>query len=240
MIKNFRLFIFCLYLLSILILVSIVTVSFIYDIPISKFTRDQAVVLHGTPFHGILSNIGVLFWSWTAAISLFCYVLLRKSGDKSELTKFVLTGGLLTSMLLLDDFFMFHDWIFPRFGVNEKIVFLFYAVFILVYLIKFKQFILTRDYSLLLTAIFFFALSIIVDTFPYSLLGMWHHLFEDSTKFLGIVSWFGYHVSLYYQEISSIISKKDINQMALKAFQKPLTPSSRKRKAEFNPLIQHT
>ena len=208
--KVLRSFKFFVLFLSILGLVSIVIVSYIYDVPISKFTRDPSVLLNGTPLHGFLSNIGVLFWSWTAAISLFCYALLRKIGDKSEFAKFVLTGGLLTFMLLLDDFFMFHDWIFPKLGLKEKIVFLFYAAFVLFYLVKFKQFILTRDYTLLLTAFFFFACSIIVDTFPYSMLGMWHHLFEDGTKFLGIVSWFAYHVSLYYQEISSIISKKEM------------------------------
>jgi hypothetical protein len=188
-----------------------VTVSIIYEIPISKFTRDQAIVLNGTPFHGFLSNIGVLFWSWTSAIALFCYVLLKKNGDKSALAQFVLTGGILSSILLLDDFFMLHDWIFPKFfGANEKIIFLFYAVYLLRYLVKFKQVILAREYSLLLAAVFFFAFSLIVDTLPYSVLGIWHHLFEDGTKFLGIVSWFGYHVSLYYQEISSITTKKEI------------------------------
>lgn len=205
-----KLFRFWLYFLAVLGLVIIVTISYIYDVPISIFTRDQSVVLKGTPFHGFLSNIGILFWSWTAAISLFYYVLLRKSGDQSELTKFVLMGGLLTFLLLLDDFFMFHDWIFPRLGVNEKIVLLFYAVFALVYLVKFKQFILRRDYSLLLAALFFFTLSIIEDTLRF-LPDMWHYLFEDGTKFLGIVSWFGYYVSLYYQEISSVICQRDIN-----------------------------
>ena len=111
--KNLRLYKFWLYFLAALGLVLIVTVSYIYNTPISTLTRDPSVILKGTPFHGFLSSIGVLLWSWTAAISLFCYVLLRKSGDRNELTKFVLMGGLLTSMLLLDDFFMFHDWIFP-------------------------------------------------------------------------------------------------------------------------------
>ena len=209
--KILRLYKFWLYFFAVLILVVMVIVSYIYDIPIFKFTRDQSLVLNGTPLDGLLSNIGVVFWSWTAAITLFSYALLRKIDDKSELAKFTLMGGLLTSMLLLDDFFMFHDWIFRLLGIKETIVYLFYAVFILVYLIKFKQFILTRDYSLLLTALFFFAFSIIVDRFPYSLLGMWHHLFEDGTKFLGIISWFGYHVSLYYQEISSIVVSKNID-----------------------------
>ena len=207
--KILRSYKFQLYIFAIFILVSIVTVSYIYNTPISRFTRDPSSVMKGSQFDGFLSSIGVLFWSWTAAISFFCYALLRKSVDSSELAKFALTGGIFTSILLLDDMFMFHDDIFLRIGVNEKIVFLFYAVFLLVYLVKFRQFILTRDYTLLLAAIFFFTFSIIVDTFPYSLLGKWHHLFEDGTKFLGIVSWFGYYSSLYYQEISLIIGKKE-------------------------------
>ncbi len=205
--RDIRLFIFWLYLLAALGLILIVIVCNVYDIPIVKFTRDQASVLDGSPFHGLLSSIGVLLWSWTAAIALFCYALLRKSGDKSGFAGFLLTGGLLTFILLIDDFFMLHDWILPRMlGISEHVVFLFYAVFILFYLVKFKQFIFERDYSLLLAAILFFALSLIVDSFPYSLIGKWHHLFEDGTKFFGIVSWFAYHVSLYYQEM--IVHKK--------------------------------
>ena len=206
--KILRSYKFQVYILAIFILASIVTVSYIYNTPISRFTRDPSSVMKGSQFDGFLSSIGVLFWSGTAVISIFCYALFRRNVDSSEITKFALAGGLFTSILLLDDLFMFHDGIFPRFGLNEKILFLFYAVFILLYLVKFRQFILTRDYTLLLAAIFFFAFSIIVDTFPYSLLGKWHHLFEDGTKFLGIVSWFGYYTSLYYKEISLIIDKK--------------------------------
>lgn len=208
--KILKLYVFWLYFLAVFGLVAVVTVSYIYDTPISRFTRDPAVVMKGSQFDGFLSNVGVLVWCGTATISFFCYALFRKSGDKSEPAKFALTGGFLTSLLLLDDLFMFHDDIFLKIGVNEKIVFVFYAVFLLVYLVKFKQFILTRDYSLLFTAIFFFTFSIIVDAFPKSILGMWNHpLIEDSTKFLGIVSWFGYYSSLYYHEIRSIMSKKE-------------------------------
>lgn len=205
-----RSYTFLLYLLAVFILISIVIVSYIYDTPISRFTRDPSSVMKGSQFDGFLSSIGILFWSSTVAILFFCYALFRKSDEKREFANFALAGGVLTSLLLLDDLFMFHDDIFLRFAVNEKIIFLFYAIYFLVYLLKFRQFILTRDYSLLLIAIFFFSFSIIVDRFPYSLLGKWHHLFEDGTKFLGIMSWFGYYISLYYQEISSIISKKEM------------------------------
>ena len=196
-----------LYILAILGLAVMVIVSYIFNIPLSSFTRDQSVVLNGKPYHGLLSSIGILFWSWTAASSFFYYALLRKGGDESEFSKFVLIGGVLTLLLLLDDFFMFHEWMLPGFGINEKIVLLSYVVFALVYLVKFKQIILQRDYSLLLIALSFFIFSMIEDILKFSP-HAWHYLFEDGTKFLGIISWFCYHVSLYYKESSFTIHEK--------------------------------
>lgn len=184
-----------------------VIVSDMFEIPLSSFTRDQSVVLDGKPFHGFLSSVGVLFWSWTAASALFYYALLKKSGDKSEFPKFVLMGGSLTLLLLLDDFFMFHEWLLPGLGINEKIVILSYVLFTIVYLVKFRQIILQRDYSLLLMAIFFFILSVLEDMLRLAP-GMWHDLLEDGTKFLGIISWFCYHISLYYRESNFIEHKK--------------------------------
>ncbi len=130
--KKSTIFVFWLYLLSVLGLTLTVIVCSIYDAPIVKFTRDPASIAEISPFHGLLSSIGVLLWCSTAVAALFSYFLLRKSGDKSEFKGFLLTGGLLTSMLLVDDYFMFHDWILPKLGIGEHAVFLFFALSIVI------------------------------------------------------------------------------------------------------------
>ncbi len=193
-----------LYLPAIFLILIVAIASYYLNIPISRFTRDPLAITFGDPFLGIISNIGVILWSFTVAICFFSYVLLKTSKKSHDVLRFIMFGGCISLLLLLDDLFMFHERIYPEyFGISQKIVFLFYGVLLLFYLIKFRTIVIETDYVFLLLSTLFFALSILMDFLQSKFLLPWHHLFEDGPKFFGIVSWFGYHFSVCFKVLNN-------------------------------------
>jgi len=176
------------YIVLIGLLFSITMISGYYDIPIASFTRDPTVVLGGPSYVGFISNIGMLFWAFAAAICLFSSVI-HKQGNTQTTSQFLLYSGLLTLWLLLDDMFMLHDSFLPNhLMIPEKLVYLGYVIIVAAYLVKFRTVILNHEYVILLFAFCFFALSVLADL----LLAQQGivFLFEDGFKLFGIVTWF--------------------------------------------------
>jgi hypothetical protein len=179
-------------------------VSAYFNIPISEFTRDPLAITGGHPFLGVISNVGILLWSFSATVCFYSYALLKKNKNKLDVLRFILFGGIISTVMLLDDLFMLHEYIYPKhLGVSQKIIFLSYGILVLYYLSKFRKIIKETSYVFILLALFLFALSVLVDILPKSLLP-WHHLFEDGSKFLGIVSWFSYQLTVCFQEVQSV------------------------------------
>jgi hypothetical protein len=105
---------------------------------------------------------------------------------------FLFWSGLITSVLLLDDFFLLHDALIPRYlGLSEKVIFLGYGMVTASYLLRFRRIVLHSDYAVVV-ALAAFAFSIFIDAFQSSWPSPWRILFEDGIKLLGIVSWSTY------------------------------------------------
>lgn len=191
-------FLFLLYFLPLLLLCGVILASLQLSIPLGMFTRDPAYIGDFSPLIGVVSNIGVLLWSASATICLFSWTMLRHRLNKKRFAIFLLSSGLITTLLLLDDFFMLHEYIFPHYlGINEKITLVSYAGIIFFWMIAFKKCILKTKYFILAIALGFFGLSLFIDIFqPYiqMVLGSWRILFEDGFKLLGIVGWLGYFI----------------------------------------------
>lgn len=187
-IKNNVQILVTIYILLFGLLVTIAVVAEHYKIPIGWFTRDPTVILKGPPYVGFISNIGMLVWSFTAAICVFSAITSHKN-NQLEVAKYLLCSGLLTLLLLIDDMFMLHDSFFPNFlKIPEKLVYLTYAILVLGYLIRFRKEIIKNEYVILFIAFFFFGFSVLSDMFlPQQ--GM-EFLFEDGLKIFGIVTWF--------------------------------------------------
>ena len=184
------------YLIIFGILFSIALIGEYFQIPVSKFTRDPIHVLNGHPFTGILSNIGILFWCSTAAICFFSSAILwmNKSTNNS---KFLLFSGLITLLLLLDDLFMLHEIMIPKYlHIPEAAVYAGYLTMVLIYLFKFREEILKAEYTLLNFALGFFALSLVTDFFSDD--KELKYLIEDGFKLLGIVTWFLFFIRTCY------------------------------------------
>lgn len=234
--KNGRLFSLAikLYVPVIILLLLVLLVNYKTEIPIATFTKDSAVIagknglsslvnVTTNPFVGVVSNIGILFWCICASICFFGYIILRTNQD-IELSQFRGVGtffrcfGIITSILLLDDLFLFHETIAPKlFNISQKAVYFCYAFVVVWAIIKHRKTIVKTEWNLLFLAFIFFACSVIMDEFiewfyPVKLSedGL-PALIEDGFKLLGIVSWCAYFTRVCFQTIDNFI-KANINR----------------------------
>ncbi len=209
-----------LYTPIVILVLLVVFLSLKTGIPISKFTADPAAIAGINPFIGVVSNIGILFWCASASICFFSFALLQKTRIRGNFPAFFLFSGFITSILLLDDLFLFHERnlnsreiIFPNSPfISQEVVYLSYIMLILFYLIRFRKIIIETDIVLLFLAFLFFGVSIIIDLFPIPVFD--NYLFEDGFKLFGIVSWFGYFVRVCFQVVKQGILQQTENNEA--------------------------
>lgn len=199
--KTIVIFLLVMLLPMIALLGVLVVVSIQFGIPISVFTRDPAAVAHVPLYSGFVSNLGVLFWCATVAISFFTVITLVNTDHDGKPLLFLLAMSVQTGLLMLDDLFLFHEKIYPKvFHLPEKGAFVMYGIYLLACLVYFRAVVLKSNYFVLLLSFALLGLSIIVDTFPEGW-SEFHHLFEDGFKLLGIVTWFAYFSSLSAKQI---------------------------------------
>ncbi len=209
-----------LYTPIVILVLLVVFLSFKTGIPIDKFTGDPAAIAGINPFIGVVSNIGILFWCASASICFFSFALPQKTRNRGNFSAFFLFSGFITSILLLDDLFLFHERhlnsreiIFPNSTfISQEVIYLSYAMIILFYFIKFRKIIVKTDFIILLLALSFFGASIIIDSFSLSI--PMKSLFEDGFKLFGIVSWFGYFVRVCFQVVKYAILQPTENNEA--------------------------
>ena len=129
------------------------------EIDLAVFLRDPAALAKTHPLTGLVSNLGALVWAATASLCFFSVALARARGDSKE-ARFFLAAGALTTVLLLDDMFMAHEDLLPRYlGLDQRITFGVYGVLTLGFLVHFRARILASDFLFLLAACGSFALS---------------------------------------------------------------------------------
>jgi hypothetical protein len=192
-----------LYLPAVAILAAVAVAVVFFDVAITSVTRDLADEAGVSPLTGALSTIGVLVWCTTAAVTLFSGTVMSKRGEKRQ-ASFLFCFGLLTLILLLDDLFMFHEDLAPRYlGIPDTITYAVLAGLTAASLIAFRDVIWRSEYLLLILALMYFSFSVVTDASDGLSVGSdWMYLVEDGAKFLGIVSWAGYFVRHAYRQIS--------------------------------------
>ncbi|HYF61791.1 MAG TPA: hypothetical protein VD886_03190 [Herpetosiphonaceae bacterium] len=180
--------------LPIVALVAFLVAASIYDqLNIGIFTRDPATLTNSNPFLGVLSSVGILFWCATAAICFFGFAMLRSSASDRIAPRFLLDAGLITALLMLDDLFLFHEYVFPQFlHFGEKVALLGYGAIVAGFLWRYRQRILGSDYLLLALAFGLFGFSVMADNLFNTASGNWGYLLEDGPKLFGIIVWFTY------------------------------------------------
>ncbi|QMS89520.1 hypothetical protein HUN01_18770 [Nostoc edaphicum CCNP1411] len=187
-------------------------VKFKAKVPTDYLTRDPSAIMNVPFYLGLFSNIGILFWCSSASICLFSYILLKKDIRAKEYSSFFLFSGLLTSLLLFDDFFLIHESVFPDYlHINEKIVYAGYIVLVLMFFLKFKTILKKTEFLILLSAFMFFGLSIVCDNiFPNIPVAI-----EDTFKLVGITTWFTYFARICLQRVSRLLSLSLLEKQSL-------------------------
>lgn len=187
------------------ILVSLGSAGFILltarltDNPIWALTRDPAEVQDYSIYIGILANWCALLWLITASICLFSAVLLKQNKSPKSVLVFFVLSGIFSLLLGVDDLYMLHDRIFPKFlHIREGFFYLLYFLTFAVYLIYFASRILQYNYMLFAAAFVLFVFSRIPHRESLNAVG-------DMLKYFGVVFWlaFFYRAALY--EVNQII-----------------------------------
>lgn len=183
------------FLFSVIIacLTLLVVLHFAQDVSYRQLTADPNN-LGKLPFYsGILSQIGIFFWSAIITTSLvFAYINRFYRQDK-HVRSFFIWSALIVLWLAIDDCFLFHEDVLPSLGIPQKVIVFSYGLMVLVYLYEFKGLILKTPFILLLAAFGCFGLSVFIDFFLHFEGETYiDSLIEDGAKFTGIVLWFAY------------------------------------------------
>lgn len=192
--KTFVKIIFIVYVPILLLLGFVTFMSFRLGKPIDYFFQDIFSITAAPLYAGFISNIGLIGWSFTTGVCFFSFLVFRNSLADRKLHWFFLTSGLFTLLLLFDDFFLFHEILYPRYlHINSMIAYFIYASLGLLYLWYFRKIILQSDYLILIIALAGFFISNVFDKLrEYYLFNPYWIILEEGFKLIGIASWLVY------------------------------------------------
>ncbi len=174
-------------------------------VSINSLTYNPVSLLPVPYYYGFISKLGVLFWSLTTGICLFAASVLTQPTIRKTIPYFFLASGLITLLLLADDFFLLHNIAVALLGWTTKNIYLGYGILIITYLLVFRKFWLQTEFLLLICSLIFFGTSIVFDLLQNSTHFYGRSFLEDGAKFLGILSWFVYHVRVSFQQVKAFI-----------------------------------
>ena len=155
---------------------------------------------------GLLSNIGVLLWSAAASVCLYAFLQSVRTDRRDGSALFLAYAGIFSVMLMMDDFFLGHELIYPKIlGLKEEVVFVIYGILFILYIVLFYRLIARLEYSILVISIFFFGISVFFDVYDKIDLfefmkkiivkdGLTYRIGEDGAKLIGIWTWTVFHV----------------------------------------------
>src|SRR6266545_2176521 len=132
---------------SISILVATAMVSVLFQVRMDAMFQDVAAFAKIHPLTGILSSLGILLWCAAASICFSAAMTLRKVKPRDTFL-FLLSSALLSTYLLFDDLFQFHEALAPRYlGLNEKVVYAALGIAVSAYLVAFRRVILQTNFG---------------------------------------------------------------------------------------------
>jgi hypothetical protein len=173
--------------------------------------RDPAAITNSPAYMGLFSNIGILLWCFCAAFCLFSYAILRQNSRYRESSQFLLSSGLFTSFLMIDDFFLLHEdgYGLPLLGIPEKLIYVFYVILTFLFLFKASKFIKKTEFVIFIAALVFLGLSVITDALLES---YYIAKFEDIFKMAGMSCWLIYYTRLCLREVGSMVNLSSTNE----------------------------
>jgi hypothetical protein len=202
---------------------------FVFGINVWYFTNDPNGLIEGRNFYyGALSNLGIILWSIAATLCIFSSIYLKRYNHNSPFRLFLLHGGILTTLLLLDDVYMWHEVMFPVYlGIRTHLVYATYLSYALYFIIRFRKEIFKTEYLILLASILLMSLSVLIDVihdshrfevfllnltgFSFTQLSEISVLLEDTSKGLGIFTWLIYFSRVLFINVLPAVNNVDID-----------------------------
>lgn len=167
---------------------ALVALSAATNTPLAMLTRDVAASLGAKFYIGLLSSIGALLWCAAATTCFLGAAVLRRASGQRECAGFLLGSGVLLTFLGLDDFFMLHEVIYPRLGLEEGVLVVLYAAGLVALILRYRSVLLDSDILLWVVGALLFVMSVLVDGFVKD-----STAFEDIPKAAGICTWLCYY-----------------------------------------------
>ena len=197
-----------------LILVAVATINRIYQVPFTLMTSDPTAIAGIHPLSGVLSNLGIILWCFATSNCILAATIMRSIGTK-KLFLFLLYSSLLSTFLMLDDLFQFHEDLSTMIGLNQKVIYVLLATAVITYLINFRKILIQTNIIPFIIALASLFLSIVLDTIVYKIfgsqLGDWLYFMEDGAKWIGIVFWCFYFSYTSFQLIMKNIAIANTN-----------------------------
>ena len=179
------------YLVTFLSLIAVIIISTSKNIALDTLTKDPTETMNAPFYIGAFSNIGIIIWSGAAVLCFFTAMQIKDVTAFREDYFFLIASAFITLMLTTDDLFLIHEEVFPKyFHVPENAVILTYINIFIIYLILFRNKILSTEFIILALAFTFIGLAKMSDLIPLPLKK--DTFLEDAIKLFGIVSWFIY------------------------------------------------
>jgi hypothetical protein len=171
-------------------------------IPFSDLTRDTSEILHVPFYLGVLSHLGILVWSASAALCLFAAAAGPPQSEFKERRLYLVAAGLLTLWLALDDLLTLHEIVLPNLlSVRQRMVIAAYIVIVFLFLFRFRKVILKTEFPILVAAFGFFGVSVVADAIQSRFTIPAQHYVEDGSKLMGIVGWTVYFARTAWRHV---------------------------------------
>ena len=206
--KNITPLLIIIFAATMVVLTVVILVGLQYKVQLNYFTKDPVQIM-GAPFYlGFFSNIGILLWCSSAVICFFVRPFIPKIIENKSTRLFLLFSGLVTLLLMMDDLFLLHEEVFPKYlGIPEKGVFVIYSNILLLYALLFRESIFKSDYLILGLSFFLIGGATLIKRIPMPIPE--DSFLEDAVKLLGIICWFTYFLRLGFSLIKKGISEKN-------------------------------
>lgn len=167
---------------SLAILAGTALLALVLDIPGSHLAREPQVTLDGPLYTGALSNLGALVWMVGVVMAAVGWSMTRQ---RAEQTMF-LAGTIVGLVLLIDDFFLVHDWVELNFNDTiELILPASYFLMVTALLVLCRRSLGVVASAAIVGTLGLLAMSVLIDLFFNDL----DQLIEDGFKFVGICTW---------------------------------------------------
>lgn len=161
---------------------------------VGQLLMDPSFTLGTRWYTGLVSNLGILTWT-VGASAAFGGAWLCRMGGRSRAGRFLVGGGVVGTLLLLDDLFQFHSVLLPaEFRIPKVVGLTLLAAPMVVWVSRHSREIRRTHLYLLVAAAGGLAASFVVDSAYAPLPGTGWNVIEDGAKFLGILAWSTYFV----------------------------------------------